>query len=557
MKLFLTPIYLTCIALTLIACKEEKKEVVQKEVPVLWETYDETAEIETQQAVENRRMKFKLLQSKSTDPNAIFSKLYWEVTQFPQERYEALKPFVLEQNIPTLQKSIADGKFTYEELTLFYLKRIYNYELNPESTLHTIMALNPNVLEEARMKDKNKTSKKHEIYGMPILLKDNINTANMNTTAGALALQDNTPSKDAFIVSQLKKNGALILGKVNLSEWAYYFCEGCPLGYSAIGGQTLNPYGRKIFETGGSSAGSGTATAANYAVAAVGTETAGSIISPTSQNSLVGLKPTVGVLSRSGIVPISHTLDTSGPMTKNAIDNAILLDAMAGFDLDDSASVEKKSDYIAAIKEGTLKGKRLGVMNGLLEDSIYAATIQRLEAQGAIIIKYDAPEVPLDGFSVLLDVEMREDLPKYLNAYASKNISVKNVADVMAFNQKDSLMNMPYGQGVFDGIAADTTSAEEFEQIRTTLMENGTKFFQQPMDEHNLDAVLSINNYHSAYAAVALHPCLALPMGYQANGEPIALTLIGKPFSEVALLKMGYAFEKANPIRKIPDAFKD
>jgi len=502
-------------------------------------------------------MKFKLLQPSVTDRNAIYSELYWEVTQFSSERYKALKPLILEQTIPAIQEAIVNEKFTYEELTLFYLKRIYNYELNPETTLYTILALNPTVLEEARDRDKNKSTKKHAIYGMPILLKDNISTTSINTTAGAVALQNNKPKKDAFIVSQLQKNGALILGKVNLSEWAYYFCEGCPLGYSAVGGQTLNPYGRKIFETGGSSAGSGTATAANYAVAAVGTETAGSIISPTSQNSLVGLKPTVGVLSRSGIVPISHTLDTSGPMTKSAIDNAILLDAMAGLDTNDASSVEKKEDYITSIKEGTLQGKRFGVMNDLLEDSIYASTVKRLESQGAIIVKYDAPEIPLDGFSVLLDVEMKEDLPQYLNDYASQEVSVKNIADVMALNRTDSIINMPYDQGVFDGIAADTTSVEEFKKLRTTLMENGTRFFEKPMQEHNLDAILSINNYHSAYAAVALHPCLALPMGYQDNGEPIALTFIGAPFSELSLLKMGHAFEQANPIRQIPDAFKD
>lgn len=543
------------ISVSLFSCKEETEAV--REVPTLWEPYDETSELKENDSIENRRLRYKLLQSKFTDRNEIYSKLYWEVTDFPQERYDELAPLILEKDIPSIQQAIAAKELTYEELTLFYLKRIYNYELDPETSLYTIMALNPNVLEEARMKDKNKATKNHEIYGMPILLKDNISTSNMKTTAGAMALQENTPTKDAFIVSQLKKNGALILGKVNLSEWAYYFCNRCPLGYSAVGGQTLNPYGRKQFETGGSSAGSGTAVAANYAVAAVGTETAGSIISPTSQNSLVGLKPTVGVLSRSGIIPISHTLDTSGPMTKNAIDNAIVLDAMAGLDPEDAASKEKSEDYVASVKEGTLKGKRLGVMNGLLEDSIYAKTIKILEEQGAEIVKYDAPELPLEGFGTLLDVEMLEDLPLYLESYASENVSVKSIQDVMAFNQKDSLGYMPYNQGIFDEMAADSTSAEDFQQLRANLLKNGALFFDEPMQEYDLDAILSINNYHSGYAAVGLRPCLALPMGYKENGEPIALTFIGLPFSELELLKMGHAYEKANPIRKIPELFKN
>src|SRR5690606_43490 len=184
--------------------------------------------------------------------------------------------------------------------------RIRKYESDNSFALNAIIALNPDVVEQARQKDREGAQAEAEfsLYGMPILLKDNINTHNMPTTAGAIALAENTTG-NAFIVERLLEAGALILGKVNLSEWAYYFCDGCPLGYSAVGGQTLNPYGRKIFESGGSSSGSAVAVAANYAVAAVGTETAGSILSPSSKNAVVGLKPTIGLLSRTGIVPIS------------------------------------------------------------------------------------------------------------------------------------------------------------------------------------------------------------------------------------------------------------
>jgi amidase len=547
------PIFILSILFT--SCKEEKKEIVEKPVPILWENNDESQEIANQQKHENSRMQFKLLQSKFTDKNDIYSELYWEVTNFPEDRYQELSPLILEKNIPSIQEEIKKGTFTYQELTLFYLKRIYKYELNPETTLHTIIALNPSVLEEAKNRDANKSDKDHPIYGMPILLKDNINTSNMPTTAGAAILQNNTPGEDAFLVKQLKHKGALILGKVNLSEWAYYFCSGCPLGYSAIGGQTLNPYGRKIFETGGSSAGSGTAVAANYAVAAIGTETSGSIISPTSQNSLVGLKPTIGVVSRTGIVPISHTLDTAGPMAKNSIDAAIVLDAISGKDKVDTVTISKEKNYVSKVKNGTLKGKRLGVLNILLEDSIYAETIKILENKGAEIIKYDPPQLQLNGFLTLLNIEMREDLPNYLANYTSSTISVKNLPEIMAFNKKDSLLNMPYNQALFDGIMADSISTEDFVKLREELMQKGNSFFEEPMEKHKLDAIVSINNYHSGYAAVGRRPCLALPMGYKDNGEPIAVTFIGEPNSEALLLQLGAAYEKANPIRKIPEKF--
>src|SRR5690606_185306 len=252
-----------------------------------------------------------------------------------------------------------------------------------------------------------------------VLLKDNINTANMPTTAGAIALQNNQ-TEDAFIVTKLKENGALILGKANLSEWAYFFCGDCPSGYSAVGGQTLNPYGRKILDTGGSSSGSAVAVAANFAPVAVGSETSGSILSPSSQNSLVGLKPTVGVLSRGGIVPISSTLDTPGPITKSVIDNAILLSAMTGKDVDDFASNLNKNssnDFYTSLSEAPLKGKRFGAIKALMEDSLYVAAVNDLKKAGAEVIEYEAEDISLPNFLRLLNLDMKKDLPEYFKKY--------------------------------------------------------------------------------------------------------------------------------------------
>lgn len=512
---------------------------------------EENVLIDKNRKNENPRLQYKLVHSRYQKESAPFQPFVEEIENLTEQKYLTLANLIVEKDIPTLQSTIANGDLTYEELTLFYLKRMYDSETNPSTSLHAIIALNAQALKQARAKDQNTPDEKHPIYGMPILLKDNIDTKDMKTTAGAVVLQENQPSKNAFIVDRLEENGALILGKVNLSEWAYYFCNGCPLGYSAIGGQTLNPYGRGQFETGGSSAGSGVSVAANYAVAAIGSETSGSIISPSSQNSVVGLKPTPGVLSRTGIVPISHTLDTPGPMAKSVVDAAIVMDAMGGKDEEDLKSVAKKDSYMVPLQH-TLKGKRLGVFKPLLEDEMYAQAIDKLREKGAVIIEITPEELPLPSFLTLLNLEMKEDLPIYLSQKASSTITVKNLAEVMAFNSSDSTLHMPYNQGIFDGIMADSTNETDFTSIKKKLEENGTAFFQNPIKINNLDAVLSINNYHSGFAAVGLHPCLAIPMGLQETGEPKGMTLISSPYSEKKLLEIGIAVESALQGRVTP-----
>ena len=545
-------IFLLLFITTAIGCQISK----EKQPKVIFKKYNETLALEKQQNHKKSRMQFKLFQSKYLDMNAIFKPFETDLEYFSEENYTALKPFILEQDIPTLQKNIKAGNISYEKLTLFYLYRIRKFESDSTKSLNSIISLNPNVLKEARARDKNKKENtKYSIYGMPVLLKDNINTSNMPTTAGALVLADNTAIKDAFIVERLRKKGALILGKVNLSEWAYYFCVGCPLGYSAIGGQTLNPYSRGEFETGGSSAGSGVAVAANFAVAAVGTETSGSITSPSSLNSVVGLKPTIGVFSRTGIVPISSTLDTPGPMTKNIIDNAIFMNAMRGFDQTDAASKELAVDYFKNGFKQKLKGRRLGVIKSLLTDSIYAATVGKLKRAGAELIEITPPEVALNGFLTLLNIDMKNDLPKYLAADADKRIEVTSVKDIVAFNLKDSLLRAPYGQQLFEGIVEDKTTLAALEIIKTNLTNSGRKYFQALKDD-DLEAILSINNYHSGFAAVANYPTLTVPMGYKNSGEPISLTFIGTPLSERKLLEIGYAFEQLTKVRKMPKNYQ-
>lgn len=539
------------------ACNQEKKSK-EAEPVVLWTPYNDSVEVTANAEHEKAKMRYTFIQSKVLDKNEVFQPLYQEVSQFSEETYELMKPLVLEQNIPTLQNHIAAGKFTYEDLTLFYLYRIYKYELPNETTLNSIIALNPKVLEEARELDVNSEGH-HPVYGMPILLKDNIGALDMNTTAGSIAFMENK-TDDAFIVRRLKEKGALILGKANLSEWANFLCS-CPNGQSAVGGQTLNPYGRRVFDTGGSSAGSGTTTAANYAVAAIGTETSGSILSPSGQSSLVGMKPTIGLLSRTGIVPISSTLDTPGPMTKNVIDNAIVFDAMRGRDVKDSKSIPSDwpENWYQSIST-SFKNKRLGVFKKYVEnDSIYKETIVKMKSAGVSIVSFEPPEVDFEGFLSILNIDMKYDLPDYIvNEVKNKaDIKVSSIQDLVDYNRADSLTRIPYGQIRFEGILNDSTTLDELQKIKQRLKNNGRRYFDKAMDEHGLDAVLSINNYDAGAAAVAEYPALTVPMGYKETGEPVNLTFIAKQYEEAKLYEIGAAFEALTHARKIPEGYED
>ncbi|WP_420572428.1 amidase family protein [Kordia sp.] len=501
---------------------------------------------------------FKVLDSKNIDNQYVWSSVSKQMGDFTEAEYQRLKPYILEKNILELHESRVQGVFTYEKLVKFYLYRIKKFDRDNNLSLNSVISINPNVIAEAKQRDQEFFNKKLKplIFGMPILLKDNINTKNMATTAGAVALKNNKTG-DAFITKQLKEQGAIILGKANLSEWAYFFCGDCPSGYSAVGGQTLNPYGRKIFDTGGSSSGSGVSVAANFAVAAVGTETAGSILSPSSQNSVVGLKPTIGLLSRSGIIPISSTLDTPGPMTKNVTDNAILMSALYGYDSTDEKSKSFKypgSYYYSGIKNGnpSIKGKRFGVFTRLLEDSLYKQAIEELKQQGAEIIEIEEEEIGLPKFINLLNLDMKKDLPDYFANHGGKQPLFNSVQDIINFNKKDSVKTMPYGQKLFYGIVNDKASKKEFSDMKKVLHDNGKQFFDMPMKKHNLDGILSINNYHAAFAAVAEYPALTVPMGYTEKGEPKGLTFITKAFGDNKLLEWAYVYEQASKKRKAP-----
>ena len=542
--------FLLLIGVFLSSCHTEEGQLAQ------WVAYEETEELQANQEHPVERMRYKRIQSQHSDRNTFFIPFKEALLQFTESEYERLKPLILEQDMLRIQEHVQQGSLTYEQLTLFYLYRIYRFETARDKYLNAIIALNPEVLEQARMRDQNRAQElSHPLYGMPILLKDNINALPMATSAGAAAFKDNLPSDDAFLVKRLKAKGALILGKVNLSEWAYYFCQGCPLGYSAMGGQTLNPYGRKTFESGGSSSGSGVAVAANYAVAAIGSETSGSILSPSGKNSVVGLKPTIGAVSRSGVVPISSTLDTAGPMTKNVVDNAILMNALVGEDPTDSYSFKSKPIFYQGLDTVSLKGKRLGIFTAFEKDSLMKLSLKKMKAAGAEIISFDPPEIELQNFRRLLDVDMRSDLPKYIKNHAAQDLPFDSVQDVVAFNKKDTLLHAPYGQGIFLRIAQETLSQEEFKSEKERLMQQAKIYFQA-FEAFDLDAVISIDNYTASYAAAAHYPALGVPMGYLSNGQPKNLTFIAPSKQEQLLLELGAAFERLTQARKLPELFQ-
>ncbi|MEM9324575.1 MAG: amidase family protein [Bacteroidota bacterium] len=535
------------------ACHKAPETVIQP-----WLPYDESAMIGANADHESERMRFKLIQSRVRDRNDLWQQVGDQIKEFSEQDYEALKSMILEQDIPTIQGHIETGRLTYELLTQWYLYRIVKFENDSAKTLNCIISINPNAVEEAKRLDQEKPELYHPIYGMPVLLKDNVNAEGMATTAGAHILLDNTPD-DAFITARIREKGGIILGKTSLSEWANFMCLGCPNGWSAVGGQTLNPYGRGVHDTGGSSSGSGAAMAANYAAAAVGSETSGSILSPSSGNSLVGLKPTIGLLSRGGVVPISSTLDTPGPMTKSVLDNAILLDAMTGQDEEDpaTAAAPTDADYLFDPNQATLEGLRFGALKRFLEDSVYRLTVGRLEKLGATVVQCEGDAVQLEGFGDLLRADMRLDLAAYFERYTSENISAKTVNDVLAFNQVDSASSMPYGQGRIAGVLDVDLTAEELVELRRVLQDTARYYFDRYMDTLDLDGILAINNYGAGYAAAAKYPCLTVPMGYEEGGRPMGITFIAKPFEEDKLLKWGYAFELATAIRKMPVGYDE
>ena len=521
---------------------------------IVWENYDESIEIKENSNHEISRMRYKRLQSLTTDRNEIFKPFHDFLKSYNVSYHNSIKDLIINQDITSIQSHIKKGKFNYEDLVKFYLYRIYKFEMDKDLYLNSIISLNPEIINEAKELDRN-NNPDNLLYGIPILVKDNINVEGMVTSAGASVFKDNFVDNNAIVIKNLKINNALILGKLNMSEWAYYFCRPCPVGYSSLGGQTLNPYGRKVFESGGSSSGSGVSIAANFAAASIGSETSGSILSPSSKNSLVGLKPTIGSISRSGIVPISSFFDTSGPMTTNVYDNAILYNSMIGFDDKDELSYNADKIDLEQMKSFDPRNIVVGISSNVLKDSLITIALNDLEITGISNATYNPENYSLPSFRSILTSDMKRDLPKYISNYANKDIQVHNVTDIVEFNNKDTLTHAPYGQYIFNEIKEDKVSDSELEQMKINTKSQATNYLNKIMTNNDFDIFISVDNSMAGIAAAAHFPALTIPMGYRSDGQPSNITFIARSKNEQLLYNIAYRYENQSKRRVAPKKY--
>ncbi len=499
------------------------------------------------------------------------------VVRFGQSGFE-----LNEMTIAQLREAMTSGAKTAESLAQIYMTRIDAIDKRGP-TINSVIELNPDALAIARKLDEERKAGKSRgpLHGIPILIKDNIDTADrMTTTAGSLALENTVAPKDAFIVERLRAAGAVIIGKTNLSEWANFRSSRSVSGWSARGGQTHNPY---VIDRNpcGSSSGSGAATAANLCAASIGTETDGSIVCPSSANGLVGIKPTVGLVSRAGIIPISHSQDTAGPMTRTVADAAALLSAITGIDPRDgatNASVGKvEADYTKFLDPAGLKGARLGVVRKTFGfnpyvDKLIEDALDTMKKLGAVIV--DPAEIPTWGkfddteLEVML-YEFKADLNAYFKTRGD-SIPVKSMKEVIEFNEKNREREMPFfGQEMMLRAEAkgDLKSPAYRRALANNLRLSRTLGIDAVMNRHHLDALIAVtggpawtidqaNGDHftggfSSAPAVAGYPHITVPAGF-VFGLPIGISFAGRAWSEGKLIRLAYAYEQATRHRKAP-----
>ena len=485
-----------------------------------------------------------------------------------------------EITITDLQQKMQSKQFTSRLITELYLKRIDQID-KKGIMLNSVIELNKDALNmaDAMDREREKGKVRGPLHGIPVLIKDNINTGdNMHTTAGSLALADNFAKQDAFIVHKLREAGAVILGKTNLSEWANFRSTHSTSAWSSRGGQTKCPYVLDRNPS-GSSAGTGTAVAANLCVIGIGTETNGSIVSPASVNGLVGIKPTVGLWSRSGIIPISKTQDTAGPMARTVKDAAILLGALTGIDTLDLATLGSKgrieADYTKFLDANGLQGKRLGIEKSALNDNpavvaLLQDAIKTLKSKGAEVVEIELNKelktIGKNELTVLL-YEFKDGLNQY---FGNANSKIKTLADVIAFNKQNEVKAMPFFKQETMELAqakGDLNSKEYLDAVKQT--NTGTrKVIDDMLAKYKLDAIIGTTNgpavcidlvngdYDNGFsfsgpAAMAGYPHITVPMGL-AHGLPVGLSFFSTAYKEGDIIKLGYAYEQASKKRVAP-----
>jgi amidase len=488
-------------------------------------------------------------------------------------------PF-LEMDITQLQQGYAEGRYTIIDAVQAYLERIEAIDKSGPG-INAILTINPDAMKIAEILDKEYREGiiRGPLHGVPVLLKDNIDTHDgMPTTAGSRALMHSHPIKDSFVAQKLREAGAVIIGKANLSEWANFRGELSSSGWSGVGGQTKNPY---VLDRNpcGSSSGSGAAVSANLTMVAIGTETNGSIVCPAHANGIVGIKPTVGLVSRTGIVPISFSLDIAGPMARNVKDAAIVLGALTGIDNSDEKTIASHnkhySDYTVFLNDDGLQGKRIGYFTGAMGrnykvDSLMQHAVTYIKSQGAEVIEIDAISAPGTGthaFQVML-YEYKDGLNSYFQTLGPQS-TIKTLDDLIAFNKKDTVSLMYFNQQYLE-MANEKGGLDDPEYLEAlAAMHAGSRDqgIDRVMDEHQLDAIIaptgspawftdwingdSFQLGSSSPAAHAGYPNITVPMGY-IEELPVGISFFGRAWSEPVLIEIAHAYEKGTRHRRTP-----
>ncbi|MFC5382480.1 amidase family protein [Aquipuribacter nitratireducens] len=451
-----------------------------------------------------------------------------------------------------LQQLMTSGGASSEQVVRAYLDRIAL--LNTDGPgLNAVRSLNPDVLADARARDRERRrgDVRGPLHGVPVLIKDNIDLAGSPTTAGSIALEDSYPAGDAPLVTALESAGAVVLGKTNLSEFANFTTSGMPSGYSSLGGQVLNPYDASVTPS-GSSSGTGAGIAAGLAPMGIGTETSGSILSPAQANSLAAVKPIVGLISRTGVIPISATQDTAGPMTTTVTDSALLLSALVSVDPEDPATAGAAPyvdvDYAAGLSTTSLEGARLGVVassNPLFTDALAA-----LEAEGATLVPVTVPNTSAPG--ILFD-EFERDIDAYL-ARLPESAPMDSLTDIVAFNE--GRPEMKFGQTILvESESRDLTDPAQlatYEANRDRGLAESRASIDGVLAANDLDAIVSLSGT-TGVGARAGYPSVSVPAGYSAaNGRPSNVVFLGTAWSEATLLSLAYDYEQATLLRRPP-----
>lgn len=494
----------------------------------------------------------------------------------PEERTDFIWQ---DASVTELQEAMDAGELSAERLTAYYLQRI-NTHNKEGANLHAVNSINKNALADARRLDRERRDGKVRgpLHGIPVLLKDNIDTADgMANTAGSLLFAKNYPQDDAFLVTQLRDAGAIIMGKANLSEWANFRSTRSSSGWSAIGGQAVNPYDRTR-STCGSSSGSATAVAADLTTLAVGTETDGSLTCPAAVNGIVTIKPTLGLISRDGIIPIAHSQDTAGPMARSVTGAALMLDAMQAYDPQDPASYRTDTIFASHLQPDGLQGKRIGVVRNLmgyneLLDAKFEQQLRVLKAQGAEIVDVEMPtygDYGSDEFTVLL-YEFKQDIAAYLK---STDLPYENLSDLIEANNKLAKQELAlFGQELFEMADAQDNKAAYLKALENSKRLAGKEGIDAMLKKNNVDLLVAPttspawkidhvlgDNYSgsaSSPAAVAGYPHISVPMGYIQVGDepalPVGMSFFAGARSEATLIEAAFAYEQATKHRKPPN----